>query len=244
MIYYAHGIASELASFGKNLILYEEKKTIKKSDHVLVPSLCIKNKLISKYNIDESKITVIPYGINTKLFKPDKKAKQKNTFLFVGRFEKRKGIEHLIKAVKLCEKDFKIFFVGDGKLKQGILDLCENDKRAEYLGAKTHKNIVLEMQKASFLICPSLSEGLPYVVLEAMSCGTPVITTRPIACNIIKEGINGFKIEPNAESIKTKIEFLLQNKINYNKISKNAKNTVLKNNSWPIIMNKIFSVIK
>ena len=124
---------------------------------------------------------------------------------YVGRFSEEKGIMHLVYAVSdivIKKPDIKFLFIGDGSLQhtmeQYILDNNLNDS-IKLPGWVSHDLLADYLNKMKLLVIPSDTEGLPNVMLEAMSCGTPVLAT-PVGGipTIIKEGETGFILENNS----------------------------------------------
>jgi glycosyltransferase involved in cell wall biosynthesis len=130
--------------------------------------------------------------------------------LFVGRFIKIKGVEVLIEVAKTCDKNISFVFIGD----QGpFLNYMENQ-------ANKYGNIVLVKgisghqlipyyQAADVLVVPSqYEEAFGKVIIEALSCGTPVIgANRGAVPHILSEQV-GRVVLPTAENIKREIEYL------------------------------------
>ena len=115
--------------------------------------------------------TVIPVGVDTEKFtlKADKTDKEKGgrgRVLFVGRFEKEKGIDHLVRLASEVE----LVAVGDGPLRRNL-----EQAGVEVLGKVSNEKMPEAYADADLLVLPSSYEGLPTVVLEALSCGVPVV---------------------------------------------------------------------
>lgn len=117
-----------------------------------------------------------------------------------------------MKGVKLiyecAERMPNVLFVmvGDGAVKTNI-------KNCIFVGEKRYENIPLWMSAADILILPSYSEGLPNVVMEALSCGTPAIVTDVGGCpEVVKDGETGFVVPVgDVEALINKIEYLVEN---------------------------------
>ena len=152
---------------------------------------------------NESMITVIPNGVNTLHFKPSLSEKSSEaTLIFVGRLVSTKGVHILLKAFnQILEKGIsaRLHIVGDGPEKEKLLSLAQELQ----VTGTTHfhgslNNVAPLLQKSDIFILPSSVEGLPNTLLEAMSCGLAVVTTR-VGGNseIIEDGINGLLIDPD-----------------------------------------------
>ncbi len=132
--------------------------------------------------------------------------------IFVGSLVTPKGIEYLIQATKsLSRGKVCLLIAGDGELREAISALTAGDTKFSLLG---HVPNAAEYIKASdLLVLPSLHEGLPNVILEAMAVGTPVIATNIYGIpELIEDGVNG-KLVPikDSDSITNAIEFIYDN---------------------------------
>jgi len=96
--------------------------------------------------------------------------------LYIGRLSYEKGIDTLLSAWGRLQIPLKI--VGDGLLRESVQKYAENSSFIEYLGQVSQKSVIDLLKKSRFLVFPSrLYEGLPMTILEAFSCGVPVITS-------------------------------------------------------------------
>ncbi|MDG1915527.1 MAG: glycosyltransferase family 4 protein [Crocinitomix sp.] len=114
-------------------------------------------------------------------------------FVFVGRAERRKGIEELNKAIVLLmemKTDFEFTFIGPIPEKAQI-----KDDRITYLGEiRNAEEIKAVLLSQDCLVCPSHAEGMPTVILEAMACGLAIIGTNVGAVERQIQG-NGLLLE-------------------------------------------------
>lgn len=99
----------------------------------------------------------------------------------VGRLHKVKGFDRLLNIWANTVKghsDWKLYIVGEGEEKQNLIDIAVglgiNDS-VVFTGALSHENVLDAMKKASVYAMTSHSEGFPFVLIEAMSCGLPVV---------------------------------------------------------------------
>ena len=131
--------------------------------------------------------------------------------LFVGDLIEDKGVGDLLAARSLLadrELDFRLHFAGGGPLEKEILamDGCE------LLGTLSPQELVHWYRAADLLVLPSHSEGSPLVVMEALSCGTPVLATRVGGVpELIEPGRNGELVHPmQPEMLAEKLGELLE----------------------------------
>ncbi len=113
------------------------------------------------------------------------KPKYTRTVLFVGQLDSHhyyKGVNVLLKALKILPEQYRLVIIGDGDQKKDYQFKAHDigvGKRTEFLGAINHSQIPDHMARADVLVLPSInsSEGFGMVLLEAMACNTPTITT-------------------------------------------------------------------
>ena len=165
------------------------KEILYKTDYITVLSDFQRKRLSSICPNSSHKINVIPNAIDTDLFNElDKKSSRTNynsfNFLYVGQMIKRKGLTWLINALKVViksETDVKLILVGDGvdiDYYKKLVEELDLNNHVEFLGRINNKSELVKIYKnADVFVLPSLSEGLPTVILEAFYFGLPVIST-------------------------------------------------------------------
>lgn len=150
--------------------------------------------ILNNLGIPQSKILTIPGAVNDDTLLTQKANAVNSKFLFVGRYERRKGIEELLVVAKQLP-DLEISFVGN-------IPHSKRLKRENiyYFGeVKDAKELNKIYDEHTFLICPSHSEGMPNVLLEGMSRGLIPIGTRVGAVEDLINEKNGFLINPKNE---------------------------------------------
>lgn len=158
---------------------------------------------------------------------------RQNLIGFVGGLNEIKGIMYLVKAMPhiLEFYDLKLIIIGNGHLKKDINNFIGqnnlNDK-IKLLGWIENEHLSQYLNEFKLLILPSFSEGLPFVIIESMCCGTPVLATEVGAIpDIISDQENGFLIKDNSiETLFQKIINIFEND-NLDLISKNAQETII-----------------
>lgn len=245
----------------KKYHLFLERITSFLSDKFIVNSQALKNFIIEKMKTPAKKIEIIYNGIDfSNLPKVENKNKcqelgyREEDILIgtVGRLHKQKGIEFFIKAIKIitqapspCTKKWggaspitqslKFLIIGDGperkNLQSEICDL-QLENKVQLFGWRTD---VLEIISIlDIFVLPSLWEGTPNVILEALAYGKPVVATKVGGVpEIIEDGKNGLLVEPaNAKKLAEAIIWMLENPEKAKEMGEKGKKKV--ENFFPI----------
>jgi N-acetyl-alpha-D-glucosaminyl L-malate synthase BshA len=232
------------------------KLILKNADAAIALTEDMKKKMRETY---DRHIFVIPNGIELERFhklprnemriKLGIKADEK-IILFVGRLHPVKGVKHLIKAVNVVRQKHKakLLLVGKGPEQDRLKKLVEQlhlEDYVKFMGPIPNEKIPWIYAAADILVLPSLSEGFPVTILEAMASGLPIIATRVGGLpEVIEEEYNGFLVEPeNPKQIAEKISLLLQNDKLRENISKNNRRKA-KGYSWQSIVQQLEDIYR
>jgi len=210
----------------------------------------MKNELIA-LGIPKDKIELLPNGVDTQIFQPKEK-KIDNTLLYVGRIAPGKGLHVLLKSLKYIKTPVELEIIGpsgwDLDYYQNMLRLIEIENRRgkhkiRYLGCvKPNQTSLIERyQKASIFVLPSFYEAFGVVLLEAMACETPVVSTQTGGTTeIVINCINGMLVPVNHHiKLAEAINYLLENKDVRIKFGKTGRKTVKDNFSIEIVVKKL-----
>ena len=210
-----------------------EKLAYKLADKIVVTRDEDKQYIIQRYKIRSKKITVIPNWVDIELFKPMKGvAKEANRIIFVGRLEKQKNVLSLVRAVKTIP-NAKLYIFGSGSLENEIRKEIEDFSNIHLMGVIPHEKLPYELNKSEIFILPSLYEGHPKALLEAMACGLPVIGSKVEGVSeIIEDGVNGLLCDPTPEDIRRKIICLLSDRSLRERLGRTARSFIVKNYSF------------
>ncbi|MFH1678491.1 MAG: glycosyltransferase [Candidatus Omnitrophota bacterium] len=168
------------------------KLVLRSADKVIPVSGALRDKII-ELGIVPDKLRVISSGVDRNIFKAiDKQEARKllgvtnghRLVLFVGNLVEVKGIDYLIKAMHLLSaensRDISLNILGSGSLRQS-LDKMIADLRLQDIvkmaGEISNQELSLWMNASDVFCLPSLNEGWPNVLMEALACGTPVVAT-------------------------------------------------------------------
>jgi len=255
-----HGFIDE----SKKLKIYNkmDKILLKFCDIIISVSKQIELDLITN-GIKSRKIVTIPNAvtINNEYFinnSKDKDTKLKKTIGinkgeiiigYHGRISKEKGLEYLFKAcANLINSNFniKLLIIGEGPDTSRLIKLSRKlgvKRKIIYVGFK--KNIEKWIQLIDIYVLPSLTEGTPMALLEAMLMGKPIIATCVGGIpNIIKNEYNGLLVKPgDHDAISDAIIKLIENKRLIEKLKKISKSTIKKNyniNNWKLKYEQLY----
>ena len=148
------------------------------------------------------RVVVLPNGTNiTHDNAPVRSFKEPIKFLFVGRFARNKGIHILIEAIKILnqrgyQERLKFHFVGKGPLFKKYSETISSNN-VVFHGYVDDERLNDLYKKSDAFILPTLFEGMPTVVLEAMKFGLPVIVTDVGATREMVDKNNGYLINKN-----------------------------------------------
>lgn len=235
-----HGLEmfQEPASFSERLKAYLLKSPVKwnlnQADYCISYGGKITS-LLNRIGIPSKKILVLPGAVCDSTLLEKRNLPINSKFLFVGRYERRKGIEELMQVVTSMP-DLEISFVGaippSKKIKRSNVHYYGEVKDLIAL------NKILD--EHTFLISPSHSEGMPNVILEGMSRGLIPLATRVGAVEELVNDSNGFLFEPKSiPAIRATIESaLLLNDSALLERSSNSINKIHSNFTWSQIISQ------
>ncbi len=226
--------------------------SLKLSHYLVTGGDIMKKGYANYYNLKPEKIKLLPNRINLKRFKPQaKRAKKKNIILFVHWLSKRKGADMIVPIslhLKGHFNNFKVIVIGDGPYKEKLLEEVKENKLGktiEVLGGVPNKEVIDYYKIADILILPSMEEGFPPTLLEAMAMGVPYVASDVGAVKEISSPIaQRFLVKAgDIEKFAHKLEILLTDKKIYNQFKKEELEKV-KDYSLEKVANKFVELFK
>jgi glycosyltransferase involved in cell wall biosynthesis len=208
-------------------------------------------KNLAELGIARNRIIYLPNAVDIKQFYLKGK-KEDNLLLYLGRIVPVKGLHVLLKSLNYVNKPVSLVIVGPIGSLEYYKDVekhieRENQKgkhKITYLGRIPEAEVIKIYQKASVFILPSFWEAFPVVILEALSCETPVITT-PVGGNpeVIQNFENGILVPVNDPlKLAEAINFMLDNKDNRIKMGRKGRELVTKNFSVEVIAKRLCKI--
>ncbi|NWF94836.1 MAG: glycosyltransferase family 4 protein [Candidatus Thorarchaeota archaeon] len=231
---YTRGVALLMASYA---MAWEASiRACRHYDHVILVDPAQKPYFL-RGGVPEDSISVIKNGVDTDLFSPAAKKKEDEIvdFAFVGRLNHDKGAGTLLDAFAEYHSEnprTRLTLVGDGILKTRVAT-CARDGAVRWLGVVPHEEIPRLLRKADVFVMPQLNGGLSLSVMEAMSCGLPVITTAIGETKRLLNEREGVLIEPNNRSeLIDAMRMLAEDEKRRSSMGRECREKVLREYSW------------
>lgn len=164
--------------------------------------------------IFSNKLIVSELYVDVEFFKPSKnnlfpsQSSRKLKLLFVGRLELLKGIKLLVTTLLTFEFDFEIHFVGQ-RYQETDAILDKLGEKAVFYGVLAKDQLLRVYQNVDLLVLPSLQESFGMVLLEALSCGLPILASKNTGgVDLVQNGLNGFIFDPfSVDELKEGLHF-------------------------------------
>lgn len=202
-------------------------------------SKTIQEEVAADFGLRIKETRVVNNGVDTELFSfnPIKKNQDIIEIITTGRLHKVKNQEQLIRVFSeliQVEPNLRLMVLGEGDTRAALEKQIHELGIIDYVSMPGMKKNVSEyLQQADIYVSTSLTEGLPLSILEAMSCGLPVVATDVGGTkDIVNDGVNGFMISKNDD--KALYEAILKLVISKNLRNEMGNNAHLTSQSWSL----------
>jgi glycosyltransferase involved in cell wall biosynthesis len=204
-----------------------DRLTARLNDKIIVVSEDVRKMAIEKGRLPEDRIVLVRNGIDVESYRDTGGEEElreelglngKRVVLAVGRLFEQKGHIYLIKAARILKEEFPdlvVVIVGEGPLKASLASEIRESKLEDNVILSGPRRDIQELLAMSeMFVMPSLYEGLPIALLEAMASGKPIVATDVDGIRgVIEKGISGLLVPPQEESQLAKaISILLTDK--------------------------------
>jgi glycosyltransferase involved in cell wall biosynthesis len=227
MVHHLHGptARSGASQWLNRTNIWLEGRVLPRADAVIAVSRSLEG-YARQLGLKPDRVTVIPNGVPTPgPLTP--RAQPEGCWIIgiVALFRPGKGLEVLLDALHhllMSGRNFRLLAVGPFEsptYRQSMLDRAnrlELSGRISWLGFQ--KNVQGELSKMDLLVLPSLSEGMPMILLEAMAAGVPLVSTRIDGVSeVIRDGVDGLLATPgDAVSLADRIRSFFERKADWN----------------------------
>jgi D-inositol-3-phosphate glycosyltransferase len=250
-----------------------ERRLLREADRIVAATQAELAQFQWLYQVDTSRVVVIPPGVDTARFYPihPDEAKEfvgipagNRLILFVGRIEPLKGIDTLLEAMSLLEREHWMTSCtlclavvgGDPDVSPGqmteemkrLQDLREKlglDQLVTFLGRRDQDTLPYYYSAAEAVVVPSHYESFGLVALEAMACGTPVVASETGGLVfLVRDGETGFHVPVgDAPALAEKIRILIRDGDLRARLGRQAR-AYAQRFDWPIIADRIVELYK
>lgn len=220
--------------------LLEQESLLKLSRFVLMPfdSILALSKRSKRdvvgSGVPESKVVVYTHWVDQSLFRPPLNRNEIREdlgiktscfiVLFVGRLCQGKGVGVLLEAAKKCPRGIEFLFIGPGPMEDEISKSAEKLGNVKLKGPMPAETLVNYYGAADLLVAPpQYEEGFTRVVLESLSCGTPVLAaSKGCLVEMIDESV-GRLVYPDVENLYRQIMYFYTNREELAKLAEQAR---------------------
>lgn len=221
-----------------------EAKLFSRARRVVVTTSVMKDAVAQRIPQAANSIVVIPNYVNIDHFRPAENSIRNIDIIFVGRVVAQKNIETLLEAI--APLNMRTCLIGEGELFSQLQQKFSHIKDwLDWQGYVPHSKLPEFLRRSRLFVLPSHYEGHPKALLEAMSCGMPVIgTNTPGIRELITHGKTGWLCDTDVDSIREAIRHLMNQPELCETLGKNARQYALKNFSLDKIIEMEMTLLK
>jgi glycosyltransferase involved in cell wall biosynthesis len=180
-----------------------ERFSIRRASCVVVTTNRLKAYVEARHSIPSWRLRVTPNYVDTELFRPlPSVSAEPGRILFVGSLKMAKNLATLLQAAKRLE-GAHVVLLGDGPLRAALeRQVASLGIEVIFAGRVPNQRLPKEINRSAVFVLPSLYEGHPKALIEAMSCGVVVVGTNVEGIrDVIRHGETGLLCEPTAEAL-------------------------------------------
>lgn len=221
-----------------------ERISYRAADRIIITSEADKQFIVETFSIASEKITVIPNYIDIERFKPLPISPVPGRVLFVGRLEPQKNIATLVESLEGLPAHLVV--AGSGSLKADAIAAAERTSvSVNFLGNIPQDQLPTEYAKSEIYALPSLHEGNPKSLLEAMAMGVACVGADAKGISgVIRDGETGILAKPTPAGFRAAIKQLLENPELRARLGRNAREEIAMRQSLPATVLRELAVYK
>jgi L-malate glycosyltransferase len=223
--------------FTSDKYLKQTKFALNMATHITCDCEEVKRTIIDLVNYDKDKITVMPWGIDLKLFNPERKNpdiikkldwQNKRIIIMTRSFNVIYGIHFFLMALPQIinsEGRTRVLLVGTGPLEEDLKEIVNSldlNQYVHFVGFVPNDHLAYYLNSSEVYISTSKSDGASLSLLEAMACGLPlVVSDVPAICEWVTDGENGYVVpRKKVKPISDKVLLLLNDQDSAKKMGK------------------------
>ncbi len=225
------------------LMRRQEDRAFETARKIVVTTAALRDDVVTRVPTAEEKTVVIPNYVDTSLFQPVDRDETSGGILFVGRLSPEKNLRALLDAIRPL--DVNLTIVGEGSLRTALEERsADMASRIRWRGIVPNAELPKHMDKAALYVQPSLYEGHPKTLIEAMACGLPVIGgDSPGIRDLIRHGETGWLCGTDPAGIREAIQTLMSRPDLRKQLGENARRHALDHFSLDRVVDLELSVL-
>ena len=259
------GIRVGYSRWGVTTSFIREKALWSAADRIAAVSTSVKSDLSRRYGIPDDKIRLVYNGVDSELFRPIENpefperssVEGKKVVLYVGHFGLRKGIPFLIRAMKTVTRevpDSMLVCVGGvpswlpkrdyWSYLNGLVEQNDLTGKVLLLDRVPNEGLPNYYSMSSVLVLPSYYEAFPKVLIEAMACEKPAISSRMGGTqDSIEDGVNGYLVNfADPVDLARAIVTVLQDEGLARRMGRAGRQKVVRDFTWKAVARRIDSI--
>lgn len=230
-----------------------ERQALRRARHIIATTDDIAQAMLAKEPSAKDKLTVIPNFVDASLFRP-LDCEKRYDLIFAGRMDRQKNLVALLEALEPLDRS--IAMVG-GISRQSLDDSGETyfralkdrfgdlDGRVHWLGRRANQDLPALLNQARAFILPSIVEGHPRALVEAMACAMPIIGSDVAGINnVLEREKTGCLCDTDSDSIARAIETLLSKPALMETMGANARRYALEHYSLDKLVRQEHDLIR
>jgi glycosyltransferase involved in cell wall biosynthesis len=205
LVHRQHGPDSSITKRSQKI----EDRVLRGGNLIIVTTSAIREDILTRLPELSGRVHVVPNYVDTAQFHPNPPERSSAQRLcVVGRLSEEKNLAELIRAMQ--DLPVALDLIGQGPIKEELEAIAEGNKRVRFCGPKPHGDLPKLMNEYAAFVLPSLYEGHPKALIEAMACGMPIICTDvPGIREVIRHDETGWLCGTDAASLREAIETVL-----------------------------------
>jgi glycosyltransferase involved in cell wall biosynthesis len=232
------------------------------ADKVIAPSQYMRDAVVQAFELDPCRAHAIYHSVDS----PDTERaphslsseeafniiQNRPAILYVGRLVRHKRVVDLVEAMKLLRRsrrDGHLYIAGDGAERDSLMKKVTEtglDNHVSFLGDVSRGTALALMSQADVLVLPSLWESLSHVAIEAMACGTPIVSTNIRGLDeVLEHEKTALLVDPcNPIALSGAIQKLLDDHQLRLRLSQNGKDRVSEQFSWSVNLPNLIAILQ
>jgi glycosyltransferase involved in cell wall biosynthesis len=225
---------------------------ITKSDAVTVITETMAQSYVEKFAVSREKFTLVPFGVNKRLFTPTPEQTESTRILYVGNMGDAHALRPFIKAFEQLPSTYTLEFVGDGKRRDELESLTSKldlSDQISFVGFVDRTEVASRLQQSALSVVPlqddlQLDYARPNKLLESMAVGTPYVASdiREIQ-RVTEESGGGIVVSNDPNNIATAIKELMSDPERREKMGNAAVTYIDTHHRWPLLGERVTSIL-